>query len=171
MTKRDIGSDEYNSYYQPYIDKTGDGNVFDSLRNNSEIIIQFFKTIKKEKLDYRYAEDKWTIREILLHLIDTERVFAYRAMCIARKDMTELPGFDQDAFVVHSQANERSVESLLSEYRNVRMATVSLFDSFDLKSLEQIGVANGSDLSVRAIVFIIIGHENHHLEVIKERYL
>src|SRR5690606_27112498 len=123
------------------------------------------------KLDYRYAQDKWTIKEILLHLIDTERVFAYRAMCIARKDLTELPGFDQDAFVVHSHANERSVESLLSEYRNVRMATVSLFDSFDLRGLEQIGVANGSDLSVRAIVFIIIGHENHHLQIIKERYL
>lgn len=171
MTKGDIGSGEYNSYYQIYIDKTGDGNVLDNLRSNTEIIIQFFKTIKKEKLDYRYAEDKWTIKEILLHLIDTERVFAYRAMCIARKDMTELPGFDQDAFVINSHANERSIESLLLEYLNVRMATVSLFDSFDLRGLEQMGVANGSSLSVRAIVFIIIGHENHHLQVIKERYL
>lgn len=171
MTKGDIGSGEYNSYYQIYIDKTCDGNVLDNLRSNTEIIIQFFKTIKKEKLDYRYAEDKWTIKEILMHLIDTERVFAYRAMCIARKDMTELPGFDQDAFVINSHANERSIENLLLEYRNVRMATVSLFDSFDLRDLEQMGVANGSSLSVRAIVFIIIGHENHHLQVIKERYL
>lgn len=116
-------------------------------------------------------EDKWTIKEILQHLIDTERLFAYRALRVARNDRTELPGFDQDAFVVHSNAHERSIVSLLSEYQSVRLATLSLFESFDDRNLAQIGVINGSSLSVRAIVLIIVGHENHHLEVIKKQYL
>lgn len=115
MTKEELSSDEYNSYYQPYVDKVGDGNVFNGLQDNVKTILPFFKSIKNEKLHYRYAEGKWTVQEILLHLIDTERVFAYRAMCFARNDKTELPGFDQDAFVANSYADERSIESLLSE--------------------------------------------------------
>ncbi len=170
MTKRDIGSDEYNSYYQPYIDKAGDGNVFDSLRNNSEIIIQFFKIIKKEKLDYRYAEDKWTIKEILLHLIDTERVFAYRAMCIARKDMTELPGFDQDAYVPISKANRRSLASYIKEFELVRDAGIALFESFEDEMSEKIGEASKSPLSPRAAGFIAAGHQKHHLLLFKSHY-
>lgn len=171
MIRGEMGSGEYNSFYQPYIDKVGGNNVYDGLRNNHITTIPFFKSISKGKLNYRYAENKWTVKEILLHLIDTERVFAYRAMRIARKDQTELHGFDQDAFVAQSRATQRSIESLLAEYTSVRMATVSLFDSFDQGSLAQIGTANNSGLSVRAIAFIILGHENHHLQIIKERYL
>ncbi len=171
MTKEEIGSDEYNNYYQSYLDKAGDNNVFDSLRTNHKTIIPFFNSISSEKFLYRYAKDKWTIKEILLHLIDTERVFAYRAMCIARRDKTELPGFDQDAYVANSRANARSLDDLLSEYTRVRMATLSLYESFDDADLIQIGIANRSNLSVRAIAFIIVGHENHHLQIIKERYL
>ncbi|MCL8005984.1 DinB family protein [Gelidibacter japonicus] len=171
MNKSEIGLEEYNSYYQPYIDKAGTGNVFDDLRSNHETIILFLKSIPVEKLHYRYAKGKWTIKEILLHLIDTERVFAYRAMCIARSDKTELPGFDQDDFVAHSNADKRSMESLLSEYQSVRKATISLFESFNQKSLARIGTVSHSRLSVRAIALIILGHESHHLQMIKEHYL
>lgn len=171
MNKSEIGLEEYNSYYQPYIDKAGTGNVFDDLRSNHETIILFLKSIPVEKLHYRYAKGKWTIKEILLHLIDTERVFAYRALRFARNDKTELSSFDQDAFVAQSSADERSMESLLSEYHSVRKATISLFESFDQKSLARVGIASHSRLSVRAIPFIILGHENHHLQMIKEHYL
>lgn len=171
MTKRDIKSSEFNSYYQVYIDKAGDGNVFEELSKNLNTIIHFFESINVEKLHYRYAEDKWTIKEILQHIIDTERVFAYRALRASRNDRTDLPGFDQDAFVVHSHANQKSIVNLLSEYKSVRMATLSLFESFDDRNLAETGIINGSSLSVRAIGFIIVGHENHHLEIIHKRYL
>ena len=171
MTIGKLSPDEYNLYYQPYIDKVGDGNIFNALRHNHELLISFIKNIDLDKLNYRYAEGKWTIKEIVQHLIDTERVFAYRALRIARCDKTDLPGFDQDAFVVHSHADDRNIESLMSEYESVRIATVSLFENFDQKTLAEIGIASNSGLSVRAVAFIIVGHENHHLQIIKERYL
>ncbi|OBX23773.1 DinB family protein [Gelidibacter algens] len=171
MTISKLSSDEYNPYYQPYIDKVGGGDIHKTLKNNREVVTSFFKGISNDRLSFRYAEDKWTIKEILLHVIDTERVFAYRALCIARQDKTKLPGFDQDAYVAYCHANERTLESLLSEYNNVRAATVSLFESFDDKALTQIGIASESALSVRAVAFIIVGHENHHLQIIKARYL
>jgi uncharacterized damage-inducible protein DinB len=171
MTISELSSDEYNPYYQLYIDKVGSGDIFNALRTNREVVTPFFKGISNDRLSFRYAEDKWTVKEILLHLIDTERVFAYRALCIARHDHTEFPGFDQDDYVACSNANERTIESLLSEFDSVRAATITLFESFDDKALAQTGMASESRLSVRAVAFIIVGHENHHLQIIKARYL
>ena len=171
MTRKELDLDEYNHYYQPYIDMVGDVDVLDALKENHKALIPFIKGIDENKLSYRYAKDKWSIKEIVLHLIDTERVFAYRALCIARHDKTELPGFDQDAFVIHSYADNRTMDNLLSEYESVRMATISLFESFNQGVLSEIGTASNSALSVRAAAFIIVGHENHHLQIIKECYL
>ena len=171
MLRSELVSDEYNSYYQPYIDKVGDIKLLDALKCNHKSVVSFIKSIDENKLSYRYAEGKWSVKEIILHLIDTERVFAYRALCIARNDKTELPGFDQDIFVSHSYADNRSIDDLLSEYETVRMATISLFASFNHEVLKARGIANNSSLSVRAAAFIIVGHENHHLQIIKERYL
>ncbi|WP_299390904.1 DinB family protein [uncultured Gelidibacter sp.] len=171
MSVRNLSSDEYNVYYQPYLDKVGEGGALEILKGSRNIVSSFLEGIKEEKFAFRYAEGKWTIKEVLLHLIDTERVFAYRALCIARKDQTKFSGFDQDDYVANSQANERSVESLLLEYKNVRSATISLFESFNDEALLQTGYASNSQLSVRAIAFIIVGHENHHLDIIKSRYL
>jgi uncharacterized damage-inducible protein DinB len=171
MTVKDISSDEYNPYYQTYLSKTNDVQLNEWLRSNMEKVISFLKSISKNKLDYRYAEGKWTIKEIVLHLIDTERIFAYRALRIARKDLTPLPGYDQDAYVPTSKANDRSLESLLDEYKTARHATIALFDNFDDEMLMQVGTASNSPLSVRAAGFILIGHENHHCEIIRERYL
>lgn len=171
MTISELNPDEYNAYYLPYIERAGDGNIFNALRNNHNLLISFVNNIDKDRLDYRYAEGKWTIKEIVQHLIDTERIFNYRALCIARCDKIDLPGFDQDVFVAHSHANERSIGSLMAEYKRVRLATISLFESFDQKALAEIGIASNSVLSVRAVAFIIVGHETHHLQVIKERYL
>ncbi len=123
-----------------------------------------------ERWDFRYAPGKWSVKEILLHLIDSERVFAYRALCIARGEQTPLPGFEQDDYVPLSGAEGRSPESLLEEYRAVREATLSLFRHLPEESLTRIGKASDNPLSARAAAWIIAGHEVHHLRVIEERY-
>jgi len=122
-------------------------------------------------LEYRYADGKWTIKEIIQHLMDAERIFTYRALRIARKDQTPLPGFEQDDYVLPSQANKRSMEDLLNEFKAIKMATVSLYDSFSEEMLMELGTASNNPISVRAIGFIIMGHEIHHCDVIKDRYL
>ena len=114
---------------------------------------------------------KWTIKEIIQHIIDTERIFTYRALCIARKDKSLFPGYDQDDYAVNSEANNRSMISLMNEYKSVRLSSIILFESFSSEMLKRIGIASNSNLSPRAVAFITIGHENHHCEIIKERYL
>ncbi len=171
MTSKDLRVDEYNPYYQTYVNKTKGLNLKDGLGSNYETVLSFLNGIPSGKHEYRYAIGKWTIKEMLLHIIDTERIFAYRALRIARQDKTSLPGFDQDAYVEPSNANRRSFDSLLSEHKAVRQATIILFDSFDDTMLTATGTASNSTISVRAIGFIIMGHENHHCDIIKERYL
>lgn len=171
MTKDDLTKDEYNPYYQTYIEKAGAVRMHKGLKNNGDATIAFLESIPEDKLEYRYDEGKWTIKEIIQHLIDTERIFTYRALCIARKDKTSFPGYDQDDYVETCEANKRSIHSLMNEYKAVRLATIILFESFSEEVLTQIGTASNSSLSPRAVAFITIGHENHHCEVIKERYL
>lgn len=171
MTKDDLSKHEYNPYYQTYIEKAGALTLREGLQDNGDETIAFLESIPEDKLEYRYAEGKWTIKEIIQHLIDTERVFTYRALCIARKDKTLFPGYDQDEYVAASEANNRSMIDLMNEYKAVRLASIILFDSFSKAMLTRVGIASNSNLSPRAVAFITIGHENHHCEVIKERYL
>jgi len=131
----------------------------------------FFKQIPADKELYAYAEHKWTIRELLLHLIDTERIFSYRALRIARNDKTNLPGFDENDFARHSKANKRTLPELIEEFKTVRQATLSLFKSFDTEDYVKTGMASNSEISLRAIGFILAGHVIHHERIIKERYL
>ncbi|WP_179334792.1 DinB family protein [Winogradskyella costae] len=163
---------EYNPYYRPYIEATNkDLSIIEGLEQNSGDLIFFYSNIPQEKHGYSYAEGKWTIKDVLLHTIDTERIFAYRALRIARKDSTPLVGFEQDGYVVSAFAEKRSMQSLLEEYKSVRRATITLFNTFNTETLLLIGEASGFPVSVRAIGYIIMGHENHHLKIIKERYL
>lgn len=171
MTNADLKSNEYNAYYGTYIKKTDGLSLRDDLKSSGEKTISFFKSIPLDKLEYRYAEGKWTIKEIVQHLMDAERIFAYRALRIARKDQTPLPGFEQDDYVIPSQANKRSIEDLINEFKAIKLSTVTLFDSFSDEMLLSLGTASNSPISVRAIGFIIMGHEIHHCVVIKERYL
>ena len=120
---------------------------------------------------YRYAEGKWSIRELLGHLVDTERIFAYRALCLARGERQPLPGFDENAYVENAGFERRTLQSLLAEYLAVREATVLLFGSFDGAALVQTGVSNGNPVSVRALLHITAGHELHHAGILRERYL
>ncbi|MBR9913711.1 MAG: DinB family protein [Algicola sp.] len=171
MTKNDLSKDEYHPYYQGYIEKSGDAKLNDGLRSNMKFIINFLEAIPEEKQEYRYEPRKWTIKEIVQHLIDTERVFTYRALCMARGDKTLLPGYDQDDYVSTSDANSRTMHDLIDEYRAVRLASSYLFHSLTTDMLAEKGIANNSNLTARAVVFILIGHENHHCQIIEERYL
>lgn len=171
MTKDDLSKNEYNPYYGTYIEKAGSMSLHKGLKDNGDATIAFLESIPEEKLEYRYEEGKWTIKEIIQHLIDTERVFTYRALCIARKDKTLFPGYDQDEYASTCDANRRSMYSLMNEYKAVRLATIILFESFSDEMLVEIGTASNSNLSPRAVAFITIGHENHHSGVIRERYL
>lgn len=171
MTKDDLNPSEFNPYYGTYIQKTIGLSLRKSMKSSGVKIISFLKSIPSHKLEFRYAEGKWTIKEIIQHLMDAERIFTYRALRISRKDQTPLPGFEQDDYVLPSQANKRSIEDLLKEYEAIKLATVTLYDSFSDEMLMAIGTASNSPVSVRAIGFVIMGHEIHHCEVIKQRYL
>ncbi len=146
-------------------------DIVKGLKQNLDTLVSFYESIPLVKHDYAYAEDKWTVKDILLHIIDTERIFAYRALRIARQDKTPLAGFDQDDYVASGNTNVRSLENLIEEYKSVRQSTISLYESFNSSELMEIGEASGFPISVRALGYIITGHENHHNQVIKERYL
>ena len=163
--------EEFNSYYAPYINLVEHKDNVLSLQQNFQDTLSFYKSIPEEKWLFSYADGKWTIKEVIQHLLDTERVFAYRALCFSRKDNVELPGFDQDEYLINSNANSRSKESLIEEYVSIRNATITLFNSFSDEMFLQIGVASNNPLSVRAAGYIIAGHEKHHCNIIKERYL
>ena len=171
MKVQDIGSSEYNPYFQGYISKVGEGTLMESLEDGMRLTVDFFGNIPESKQTFQYAEGKWTPKEILLHLIDSERMFCFRALSFARSENTNLPGFDENEFAANSNANSRSIENLLDEYMSVRNASIRLFGSFDEETLKRIGRANNADLSVRAAGFLICGHEIHHRNIIAERYL
>ncbi len=166
-----ISDKEYNDYYKGYIDKALGKPLLKGLAEGLLETHDFFDNIPEAKQEFRYVADKWTPKEVLLHIIDTERVFAYRALQFARAKNVEIKGFDQDEFAANSNANERTMKHLLEEYLAVRTATVILFTSFSENTLLQMGVASNAPLSVRAAGFIICGHEKHHVAIIKERYL
>ena len=171
MTSNHLSPEEYNIYYKNYIDLSTSHNIIEGLKQNLDSIVSFYSNIPQGKLDYVYAEGKWRIKDILLHIIDTERIFAYRALRIARQDKTPLVGFEQDDYIVSANASARSLTSLLEEYKSVRQGSITLFESFDSTALKQIGEASGFPISVKAIGYILTGHENHHSQIIRERYL
>jgi len=171
MRVSEIASTEFHSYFKAYMDKVGDVTLKEALDTGWEDTISFFEAIPESKLDYRYSKDKWTIKDILLHLIDAERAFSYRALQFARSDNADLEGFDENIFVENAQANSRSLISLIGEYDKVRQSSIYLFNSFSKDVLKRTGKANGKMLSIRAAGFLICGHEIHHKEIIKERYL
>ncbi|MCB2379453.1 DinB family protein [Hymenobacter sp. BT635] len=134
-------------------------------------LTQLVGQLTDEQARFAYAPGKWTIKEMLVHIIDTERIFAYRALRFSRNDHTDLPGYEQDDYVPESGANDRSLSDILHEYSTVRAATLSLFQSFTPRQLERVGTANGGPTSVRALLFIVPGHELHHYSILRERYL
>lgn len=171
MKASELQSNEYSDYYKNYVYASGELSLLDSLKQSSQSISSFLESIPEDKWSHAYGEGKWTIKQLVHHIIDTERVFSYRAMRFARKDATNLPGFEQDDYVINANANNRTKESLIKEYKAVKEATVNLFETFSDANLKQIGTASNTPMSVRAIGFVAVGHEKHHINVLRERYL
>ena len=162
---------EYAKFYAGYIQALDNVELLEELEICVHDFIRFVQNIPMDKFDFRYAEGKWTIKDIIQHLVDVERVFSYRALRIARNDTTPLPGFDENFYVANANANNRSIQDLLSELALVRQSTLFLFKSFSPEQLAKIGTASDKQVSVRAIGFILIGHQKHHQEVFRQRYL
>ena len=163
---------EYAPYTISYIGLLpDDGLILEHLRDNFHRTRDLVASLSDEQLAYRYAEGKWTIKEILAHIVDDERIYAYRALRFARNDDTELPGFDQDQYARYSDANERGADDLLEELRAVREATIALFEHLPEAALVRQGIADGKVMSVRAAAYHIAGHELRHTAIIRDRYL
>lgn len=158
-------------FYKTYIDVLGDVELLDMLKRQLGNFQEFIESIPDDKLLYSYQVDKWTIAQVLVHIIDTERVFQYRALCFSRGDSTPLPGFDQDIYAVHSMADRRSKESIMEEYKVVRKSTIAIFANLDRETLNKIGNASNMEWSVGALGFIICGHQKYHRNILRERYL
>lgn len=161
----------YGEFFGRYIDLVRNENLQEALAESKLLIDNFWNSISEEKASFRYAEGKWSIKELLQHIIDTERVFNYRALSIARGEKQNLMGYDHDEYALSSKADARSWNDILTEYKAVRLASILLFKSFDDQQLDLVGKANGLPLSARTAGFITVGHELHHLSVVKDRYL
>ena len=165
------GPTEYAPFYKGYVDKAPEGDILRILNLQKIGFSEFLYSIPDDKWTYRYAPEKFSIAEVLSHVIDAERIFSYRALRFARNDMNPLAGFDQNDYAPMSGADRRTKASIETEYLTVRNASIELFRTFDEKAWARIGTASDFKMSVRAIPFVIIGHELHHLDVLRERYL
>ena len=159
------------SYFHNYISQVPEDDLMEAFNAETPAFIEFIENIPPDKYDYRYADGKWTVKEVLQHIIDAERVFAYRALRFARKDPTFLPGFDENAFAENAKADKRDWKNLVEEFKVVRMSSEYLFASFDDDQLDATGTSNNNSVYVLGIGFLLIGHCNHHKNILKERYL
>lgn len=166
-----IQESEYNPYYGHYIKKAYQSNLVKALEDNFEEGLSFLKQIPEEKWHIAYEANKWSIAKVLVHILDTERIFSYRALCFSRNEKLELPGFDQDVYADECNAEDFSKAEVIASYEAVRKQTIMMFKTFSDNMLIRSGVASNSSMSVRAAGYIIIGHQMHHLEVIKDKYL
>ena len=171
MDITELKSTEYAPFYKGYIEVLGGASLEQALKETSKLLEDVSKKINHTNIYSSYAPGKWTVAEVLLHIIDTERVFQYRALRIGRGDQTNLPGFDQDIFMANCNANKRDLKSLLTEFAVVRQSTLLLFNQFGVDDLRKIGFVGGNEMSVRALGFIICGHVKHHVNILNDRYL
>ncbi len=160
------------AYAKYYFDRSiGQNNLLHALEHNREQFMQFLASFPADKADFQYADDKWSVKGVLLHTIETERILQYRALRISRKDKTPIDGFDEDSYVRHNQHERRTLSDLASEFETVRQATISLFRYMNAAMLDAEGIANNNPITPRNIGWFIIGHTMHHCDIIKERYL
>jgi len=162
---------EYAPYYEKYVSRVPDGDIVANLGRQLEETLALINSIPEARGSFRYAEGKWSIKELIGHVIDSERVFAYRALRFARGDKTPLSGFEQDDFVRGADFDKRTLNDLADEYQHVRRSTISLFASLDESAWDRRGAANNNEVSVRGLAFIMAGHERHHIDILKTHYL
>src|SRR5207302_10984457 len=161
---------EYAPYYQSYVARVSEDDILRVLRSQIEELDVLLSKVKPDGETHAYADGKWSIREVVGHLIDTERVFGHRAFCIARGEKQNLPGFDQNDYMLTAPYDRIDLEDLLSELRLVRLSNIAMLRTLDGEAWVRMGTANDNQVSVRALAFIIAGHARHHMEVLRERY-
>lgn len=161
--------EEYHPYFDTYVSKVKGTDFLEALKSDTALIK--YQSLSAAQWDYAYAPGKWNLKEVLMHVMDTERIFAYRALRISRADKQPLQGFEQDDYVPYYEVASRTGESLVEEYKATRQATLAMFQHFSDQQLSRMGTASGNTISVRALGFMIAGHEIHHLQLLEERYL
>lgn len=161
----------YPPYFKKYVELVQEDNLLAGFKNQQPVIEQLLGSITEEKSSYAYEPGKWTLKELLLHLTDAERIFNFRALCIARGETASLPGFDENTYAANSNANERSWQNLVDEFMAVRRSTIYLYESFSEQVLELSGISNNNPATVNSFGFITLGHFYHHNNIINERYL
>lgn len=167
----DISDEEFGPFYKGYVDKCRGENLFDQLDSGKAEVVALVSQLSDKEAQFSYEPKKWSIKETLGHMTDTERILGFRALVFARGEVQQLAGFDQDQYVKLANFNDQSIADLLSQYETVRKATCQLFESFAPDVLLNRGTASGSPFTVRALGYIIAGHELHHLEILKTRYI
>ncbi len=158
-------------YFAEYLRFDQDENLFEVLKNQTEEIIALYESLEKGKAEYAYEAGKWSLKGLLGHMVDSERIFSYRVLSISRGEKTALPGFDENEYQAASEYETQDANAIVAQYKATRVATVALLNSLSTKQWNQMGQANGKSISARALAWMIAGHEKHHLRIIKERYL
>jgi hypothetical protein len=162
--------DEYSAFAARYVDLVGNGPILEILEYQQQNTYNFFVRMDPEKAGYAYADGKWTVKQVLGHMADTERIFAFRSLAFSHEAI-ELPGFDQDVYMESATFNSRTLEDIANEFKTIRESTLYLFRNFTEEQSTQKGIASGNPVSVRALAYMIAGHEMHHIKILKERYL
>ncbi|RPD41027.1 DinB family protein [Chitinophaga barathri] len=162
---------DYGAFYETYVSKVKEDDIYDAFKRHSAEVLDFFENIPHQKLNYAYGTGKWTIRQVLQHLIDAERIFAYRALRFARKDYTPLSPFDENEYAVEARVDHREWIDMVEEFQLVRLSSEHLFKSLNEEELKRSGIASGVPVSVLSLGYILIGHAIHHMGIVKERYL
>lgn len=158
--------------YQPYMDQLpANEEILPLMEKQVKDLRDLLQDLPDERAAEGYAAGKWSVKELLQHLVDSERIFGYRALCFSRGEETPLPGYDENKYVTTSQANSRTLKDILDEYELVRRSNLAMFQSFKEKMLDKTGIASGRRLSLRGLIYLIAAHERHHLNILKDRYL
>ncbi len=161
---------EYNPYYATYISKVKGDNFIQNLKEQKFETLAILAKLSSAEWNHKYAPEKWTVKEVMMHIMDTERIFAYRALRVARNDQTPMPGFDQNDYVPFYHATKRSGSSIMEEYESLRNSTITLFENLSEEDFARLGEASGSPVSPLSLGYMIAGHEIHHVQLLHERY-
>ncbi len=162
---------EYDPHYETYVSKAKERNVLSALATELLSTTTLLEKVSPSRFDFRYAPGKWTLREVVGHVVDTERIFGFRAFCFARGEKAPLPGVDEDSYARHAASDRYSLPDLLREFADLRRSHVSFLAHLEPAAWERVGVANGRPISVRALAHVLLGHERHHIDVIRKKYL
>ena len=168
-----LEENEYHPYFNTYIEPLLERNqsLLELMENSAQEMVELLLSVNEEKGNFRYAEGKWSVKQLIQHIIDTERIFIYRALRIARGDQSDLLGFDHDRFVENAETSHRSLQEMIDEFVAVRQSAINLFNSFSNEALLSVGKASGNSISVRALGYLVSGHQLHHQRILVERYL